>query len=240
MYDYKEGKNRVEEILTKDLEVKENNYLPKTDSLTFGKAYYSWVGSIFIDIRDSSTLFKNENSETISKIMKCFTSELIEILRGSTNQRDIGIRGDCVYAIYTVPYQQDMYNLYLRACYCNTYINMLNKLLKKYNFPDLNVGIGLGASQTLVIKAGRENVGINDNIWIGDSVIDASNFSSIANSNGFENIVISPVFYDNLINVDERVKDFFSRKYSFDYGHCYYGNVIITDFNDWINNDFSE
>ena len=64
--------------------------------------------------------------------MKCFTSELIEILRGSTNMRDIGIRGDCVYAIYTTPSQQDLHNLYLRACCCNTYIKMLNKLLLKY------------------------------------------------------------------------------------------------------------
>lgn len=180
MYDYKEWKERVENILKDNLEIIDNSYLPKSDDLTFGNAYYSWVGSIFIDIRDSSSLFKNNDNKDISKIMKCFTSELIEILRGSTNMRDIGIRGDCVYAIYTTPSQQDLHNLYLRACCCNTYIKMLNKLLLKYALPNFKVGIGLGASETLVIKAGRKDVGINDKVWIGDSVIDASNFAPIA------------------------------------------------------------
>ena len=57
MYDYKEGKERVENILKNNLEIIDNSYLPKSDDLTFGNAYYSWIGSIFIDIRDSSSLF---------------------------------------------------------------------------------------------------------------------------------------------------------------------------------------
>lgn len=239
MYNYKEGKNRVEEILSNKLEIKDNDYLPKTDNLTFDNAYYSWVGSIFIDIRDSSALFKDADNENISKIMKCFTSELIEILRGSSNLRDIGIRGDCVYAIYTSPLKKDTYDLYLKAAYCNTYINMLNKLLTKYNLLNLKVGIGLGESKALVIKAGRKNVGINDNIWIGNSVIDASNFSSIANTKGFKNIVMSPVFYKYLTDEHEKAKSFFT-KHSSNYGDCYSGDVIMADFNDWINNDFSD
>lgn len=39
--------------------------------------------------------------------MKSFTSELIEILRKNDNLRDIGIRGDCIYAIYTTPKETD-------------------------------------------------------------------------------------------------------------------------------------
>ena len=239
MYNYKEGKKRIEEILSNNLEIKDNNYLPETDNLTYDNAYYSWVGSIFIDIRDSSSLFKKENNEVISKIMKCFTSELIEILRQSDKWRDIGIRGDCVYAIYTSPYKQDTYDLYLKAAYCNTFIKMLNKLLSKNNLPSLNVGIGLGESKTLVIKAGRKNVGINDNIWIGDSVIDASNFSSIANNGDFKNIVMSPVFYKYLTEEHEKAKSFFKKQSSV-YGYCYSGDVIMTDFNNWINNNFSD
>lgn len=166
--------------------------------------------------------FKNNDNKNISKIMKCFTSELIEILRGDINMRDIGIRGDCVYAIYTTPTQQDLYDLYLRACYCNTYIKMLNKLLLKYALPKFKAGIGLGASETLVIKAGRKDVGINDKVWIGDSVIDASNFASIANKSGFDNIVMSKVFYNNLSDIHGKVINFFDKKYS-EYGYCYSG-----------------
>ena len=99
MYDYKKGKQRVEEILKNDLEIIDKDKLPKSDDLTFENSYYSWISSIFIDICDSSILFKNENNQDISKIIKSFTSELIEILRNNNNLREVGIRGDCVYAI---------------------------------------------------------------------------------------------------------------------------------------------
>ena len=240
MYDYKEGKKRVEEILKSNLEVKENERIPKSEELTFNNSYHTWVASIFIDIRDSSNLFKKGNNKDISKLIKAFTSELIEILRGSDNMREIGIIGDCVYAIYTAPLQRDLEDLYYRACYCNTYIKMLNKLLKEHNLPTFKAGIGLGNAKTLVIKAGRKYVGINDNVWIGDSVVDASNFSSIAHKDGFRNIVMSPLFYNNLYPVHKKVEELFDKKHHFKHGYCYSGDVIITDFNDWINNDFKE
>ena len=239
MYNYREGKKRVEEIIKTDLEVIENNKLPKSESLTFKNSYYSWISSIFIDIRDSTNLFSKENNEDISKIMKSFTSELIEILRKNDNYREIGIRGDCVYSIYTTPLIDDFYDLYILACYCNTYMNMLNELLKENDLPQIKAGIGIGASQTLVIKAGRENVGINDKIWIGDAVIDASNLSSIANTTYKDNIVISTIFYNNLIRYSENEKRFF-RKIRSKYGYCYAGNIIMPEFNDWINNGMKD
>ena len=148
--------------------------------------------------------------------------------------------GDCVYAIYTTPFQKDIYNLYYSACYCNTYIIMLNKLLKENNLPTIKAGIGLGVSQTLVIKAGREHVGINDKIWIGEAVIDASNLSSIANKDINNPIVISPVFYNNIIETVESQKKFFKYYPYSKYGPCYAGNTIITEFNDWINNGMKD
>ena len=240
MYDYKEGKKRVEEILRNDLEVKENNRLPKSGELTFENSYFSWVASIFIDIRESSTLFKEGNNNEISKLIKSLTSELIEILRRSDNMREIGIIGDCVYSIYTTPLQQDLKDLYFRACYCNTFIIMLNKLLKRNNLPIFKAGIGLGVSKTLVIKVGRKNAGINNKVWIGDSVVDASNFSSIAHKEGFENIVMSTLFYDNLHPIHKKVEELFEKKYHYKYGYCYSGDVIMTEFNNWINNDFKD
>ena len=239
MYDYKEGKKRVEKIIKNDLEVIENNRLPQSDKLTFKNSYYSWISSIFIDIRNSSNLFKTEDNENISKMMKSFTSELIEILRQNDNYREIGIRGDCVYAIYTTPFQENIYNLYDLTCYCNTYIKMLNKLLSESNLPTIKVGIGLGTSQTLVIKAGREHVGINDKIWIGDAVIDASNLSSLGNKNNYEPIVVSPTFYNNLIQYDETQKKYF-RYSNTRYGNCYMGNIVITEFNNWINDGMKD
>mgnify|MGYP002624048540 CR=1 FL=1 len=175
------------------------------------------------------------NNQDISKIIKSFTSELIEILRNNDNLREVGIRGDCVYAIYTTPTQKDDDELFTLACYCNTYLIMLNELLAEYNLPSIKAGIGLATSKLLVIKAGRKHVGINDKIWIGNAVVDASNFSSIANRKGYRSIVMSVPFYKNIIKYEKDIKENLVKAES-DYGDCYMGNIIITDFKNWIKN----
>ena len=96
-YDYKEGKKRIEEILENEMEIKVNGKLPAGDEFTFDNGYKSWITALFIDIRDSSQIFQDENSEKVAKMIRAFTSEIIEILRESDVLREIGIRGDCVY-----------------------------------------------------------------------------------------------------------------------------------------------
>lgn len=128
-YDYKAGKKRVKEILDNKLEVVEQNTLPSIDNLTFDNAYKSWVSAIFVDIRNSTQLFTEENKSKVSKIIRSFTSEIIEILRDDDYLREIGIRGDCVYAIYTTPTKDDIFECIQKAFFVNTYLKMLNKLL---------------------------------------------------------------------------------------------------------------
>lgn len=53
-YDYKKGKERIVAILDNKLEVVEKDELPSDDSFTFNNGYYSWVSSVFVDIRSSS------------------------------------------------------------------------------------------------------------------------------------------------------------------------------------------
>ena len=137
MYDYKESKKRVEEILNSELEIKHQKYLPESMKIEFDKGYYTWVSSIFIDIRDSSNLFKTTDDKKISKLSKAFISELIAIIRASDNLRLSRIVGDCACAIYTAPNPEDLKDLYEKASICNTYIKMLNILLKEHVYQAL-------------------------------------------------------------------------------------------------------
>ena len=136
-YDYKEGKKRVEAILDNELKIIEQDKLPAIDKLTFDNAYKSWVSAIFVDIRNSTALFTEEDKEKVSKIIRSFTSEIIEILRNDDNLREIGIRGDCVYAVYTAPLKSDIYECVDKAIYINTYLKMLNKLLSTKKYPTI-------------------------------------------------------------------------------------------------------
>ena len=140
-YDYKAGKQRLEEILDNDMEVVEQDKLPNDDDFTFTNGYYSWVSAIFVDMRDSTELCADEDKEKLAKVFRSFSSEIIEILRDDEKLREIGIRGDCVYAVYTSPLKTDIYECADKCFYVNTFMKMLNRLLKQHSLPEIKVGI---------------------------------------------------------------------------------------------------
>lgn len=239
-YDYKAGKKRVKEILDNKLEVVEQNTLPSIDNLTFDNAYKSWVSAIFVDIRNSTQLFTEENKSKVSKIIRSFTSEIIEILRDDDYLREIGIRGDCVYAIYTTPTKDDIFECIQKAFFVNTYLKMLNKLLDEKKYPTIKAGIGIGTAKELIVKAGRKGVGINNPVWIGEAVTGAANLSSIANKDGYGPIAFSNLTYCNTINKlrennsEKDVDSWFEKYDDADLGIFYCANIIKSNFDEWI------
>ncbi len=241
-YDYKKGKERIESILDNNLKIIVQNELPKDGSFTFSNGYYSWVTGVFVDIRDSSQLFADDDKEKVAKVIRSFTSEIIEILRNDDNLREIGIRGDCVYAVYTTPKKDDIYEVADKTFYINTYMNMLNKLLDERNLPKINVGIGMSTAKELVVKAGRKDVGINSKVWIGEAVTKASNFSSLGNKNGNYPMVFSYCSYINFIdklveeNKNKKPREWFKYYKDNGEGAYYTANIIKSNFNKWVSN----
>lgn len=240
IYDYRKSKERVENILDNELKVIEQGKLPHDDAFTFTNGYYSWVTAIFVDIRDSASLFADEDKEKVSKIIRSFTSEIIEILRDDDNLREIGIRGDCVYAVYTTPQKSDIYELADRTFWINTYMKMLNKLLTERSLPTIRVGIGMSSAQELVVKAGRKDVGINSKVWIGEAVTKAAHYSSKGNKDGNSALIYSSCSYNNFIDeleeidTDKKPKEWFKYRYDGDIGWYYTADIIKTGFNEWI------
>lgn len=245
-YDYKKGKERIETILDNKLDVIEKNELPSDDSFTFNNGYYSWVSSVFVDIRSSSELFADEDKEKVAKLIRSFTSEIIEILRKDDNLREIGIRGDWVYAVYTTPKKDDVYEIADKTFYVNTYLKMLNSILDNRSLPTITAGIGMSTAQELVVKAGRKDVGINSKVWIGTAVSRASNLSSLGNKNGFSPIVYSNISYINFIdklvenNKNKSPKEWFHEHFDNTNKTYYSADIIKLDFNSWINEGMPE
>lgn len=241
-YNYKNGKSRIEEILNNKIEIVEKEKVPKDENFTFDNGYYSWVSAIFVDIRESSKLFTDKDKEKVAKIIRSFTSEIIEILREDDNLREIGIRGDCVYAIYTTSNQSDTYEIAEKTFFINTFMEMLNILLEEKSYPTIRVGIGMSTAQELVVKAGRKNVSINSKVWIGDAVTKASNLSSLGNKDGVLPIVFSELSYINFIEKlventsNDDPKSWFKKYSTNEYGIYYSANIIKTNFYNWIKN----
>ena len=243
-FNYEESRIRIEDILNSKTDIKEVESISNDeDGFTYENGVRTWVGAMFIDIRNSTDYFKDNNPEKVARVMRAFTSELIEILRQNKKYVQIGIRGDCVYAIYSVQAPQDLKSIMSDACFINTFQQMFQAILYKKGWPTFEIGIGLGASQDLVIKAGRKGTGINDNIWIGDAVIDASKLSNEGNTSGIDPIVMDSCFYENIKDFDANknhkyfyyAKSIRSSKLS-EYVYCC--NMITVDFNNWITDRF--
>lgn len=240
-YDYINGKKRIEDILSSSNDTKQSDLLPVESAFSYDNGYYGYVTAIFVDICESTKIFNDSTMKktTKAKIIRSFTSEVIEILRQNEKIRDIGIRGDCVFGIYTSPSYGDDYELFDKAVYVNTFGKMLNALLSRKNFQTIKFGIGIATGYDLVVKAGRSGTGINDLIWIGEAVSYASKFSNFANRNGAGAIIVSNKFFDNLKRAIEKSNennnklswftDFTSGEYSGK--QC---SVIKVRMNEWV------
>ena len=239
-YDYRAGKKRIDEILNARMPIEASAKLPSTDNLTFENAYNSWISALFVDIRNSTELFADDDREQTAKIVRSFTSEIIEILRDDPLLREIGIRGDCVYAIYTTPKQTDLYEVHNKAAYVNSFIKMLNRILRNHGLGTIRAGIGLAAGDDHIIKAGRKGVGINSTVCIGDAVSKASKLSGFGDKNGISRIVMSSMFYSNLVDVykeqrpDSGFETWYHTSNSLPYWGTRHGSVIITDMDNWV------
>ena len=238
-YDFKEGKKRVNELLNQSEENAIRNRVPNDKDFHFDNGYHCWITSIFVDIRDSTALFKGKKS-TVSRVIRCFTSEVIEILNTESSMKEIGIRGDCVYGVFSTPNKEDIIDVVEKAAYVNTAVKMLNALFEKKNIGPLAVGIGIATSQDLVVKAGREGSGINSKVWIGGAVVGASNLSKYGNRREYTDkpIVMSPTTYNNVEEIyfqkhGEKMKRWFA-PVTLDKCPAYVCDLIMNPMDDWI------
>lgn len=235
MYNYKNSKANIINILKSKTKIEEKETIPKDQDFTYENGILSWVSAVFVDIKSSSELFKSRD-EKLARLLRAFTSEIITIMQDFDNYNQIGIRGDCVYAIYSTPKKKDVNSVFGIATKINTFMTMFNKLLQQEHYSTIGVGIGLGCEEELIIKAGRSGTGINDKIWIGKAVVDASNLSSVANRHGYDKIAMSSCFHSNIKDYYKSKTDWFSLVSNSDYFDdiFYECNIVNSKFDEWI------
>ena len=236
MYNFKDSKSNIVNILKSSTPIEEKHTIPIDEKFTYSNGITCFVSAIFVDIKNSSELFKTKD-EKLARLLRAFTSEIITIFQDFNKYNQIGIRGDCVYAIYSTPKKTDINEVFNVAVKINSFMKMFNVLLQQNKYPTIGVGIGLGCDKEIVIKAGRTGTGINDKIWIGNAVVDAANLSSVSNRNGYDKIAMNCCFYENIIDFDDNDKSWFKyvkcvEKFN---GYFYQCNVVNSEFEEWIN-----
>lgn len=229
-YDFATSCVRLDEILTAaDASYTEVDSIPARDQLTFTNGFYVNCSALFIDIRDSSRMLEQRKRPTLAKIYRAYISELVAVLKGGIGVREICIHGDAVWAVYDTPLKSDIDAVFSRAAMANSLVKTFNYKLSKKGIDQIRIGIGMSYGRALLIKAGYKGSGINDVVWMGDVVNEASHLCGHGNKAwGDRTLMVSAVFRNNLNDENKALLSYNSIR------GCYHGDVVNTVMNEWL------
>jgi len=231
LYSVKKSAERMDEILDASNSNFENKKsIPSRDSLTFTNGYYVDVATIFVDMVGSSDMTDEHRRPTLAKIYRSFISECVAIMNSRPECKEINIHGDCVWGVFDTPMRKDIDGVFHIAYSVNSLIRILNYKLRKKNYTEISIGIGIDYGRALMIKSGYSGSSINDVIWMGDVVNSASNLCSKAGRNGRKPIIVSSVIYQNLNDHNQKL---LTSYYDPSLGQVYVGDIINLTMEEW-------
>lgn len=235
-YSYISSARRLDDILNQPRgQFEETDSLPDRNKLTFTNGFYGRCSAIFVDIRDSSGLTAKHQRPALAKIYRSFVSEMVAVLNGTPQVREVSIVGDCVWAVYNTPYKSDIDDVFTRAYVANTLKKLLNVKLEANGLGSLKFGIGVDWGRALMIKAGHSGSGVNDVVYMGDVVNRAAHLAHNAGRQWEPAIWVGGDFHENLKEENAKL---LTRKWSSGLGTVYVGDVVETTMNSWITETF--
>ncbi len=229
-YNHVDSEARIREILDSAAAFEEVNSIPARERLTYSNGFYVNCSALFIDIRGSSKIPEKHTRPVAGKIYRAYLSECVAVMNGSAQCREVFINGDCVSGIFDTPLKADIDKTFDTAVLLNSMLLILNWRLEKKGYSPIDCGIGMSYGRALMLKAGYSGSGINDVIWMGDVVNEASNLCHKGNRGMNEPIQVSSVAHQNLKADNQK---YLTRTSDAD-GTRYEGNVVVTAIKDWL------
>jgi hypothetical protein len=117
-----------------------------------------------VDIIKSEKLFKDQKKDIVARIIRAYSIGIISIMSANENYREIGIRGDCVFGVFSCPLKSNIYDVFNTSVKIHMFLKMLNVLVLKQLGIKIEAGIGIGTSKTLIVKVGKPTLGVNDKV----------------------------------------------------------------------------
>jgi class 3 adenylate cyclase len=228
-YKLEDSVARVDEIISASISLyEERDSIPPRDELTFTNGFYVYCSALFVDIRKSSELTDFHKNRVLAKLYRTYISEVVAIINGNPNCAEIDVVGDCVSGVFDTPKQLDINNAFATAFSISSLIDIMNYKFRKNKMKEITVGIGLAYGRALMIKAGYKGSGINEVVWMGDVVNEASKLASYGNREIYDKeIMVSSVIYQNLSDYNKGLLGWNDTR------KCYHGDVIQIAMNKW-------
>lgn len=236
-YSTEDSDARIREILDEgDQAFEELDHIPSSDKLTYSNGFYVYCTALFIDIRGSSKLPENHNRPVLAKIYRAYLSECVAVLNQDANCREVFINGDCVSGIFETPSKADIDSTFFRAAQLNTLMKLLNWRLEQKGYAQLKCGIGIDYGRALMLKAGYKGHSINEIIWMGDVVNQASNLCHQGNKGSRKAIQVSPAIQQNITRDDylKLLDPIYGNGLLLSNPTGYEGDLIGVEMNAWI------
>jgi len=236
IYKYLDSFGRIDTIIAEsENSFEELRSIPSRDKLTFTNGFYVDCSALVVDIRDSSQLTEKHNRPKLAKLYRSYISEVVAVMNGNPTCSEINIIGDGVVGIFNTKTKPDIDSVFGTAYTIASLVDVLNYKLKKAGIEQITVGIGISYGRALMIKAGSKGSGINDVVWMGDVVNEATILSSYGNSSWSDReIMVSKDFNVNLNEHNQNLLEYNSNR------HCYHGNVINVAMHEWYQENCSE
>lgn len=223
-YEYMKSFSRIDQIIDECNSYEEVDYIPSRDKLTYNNGFYVYCTALFVDIRGSSKLPTIHRRPKLAKLYRSYVSEIVALMNGNPSCIEVNIVGDCVSGIFGT----NIDCVFSTAAQISSLINVMNYKFKKNEIETIKVGIGISYGRALMVKAGYSGSGINEVVWMGEVVNEASNLCSYGNKEWDDKqIMVSNLVYDKL---NEDHKKLLGKNYK---RGCYHGNVICVEMNNW-------
>lgn len=155
------------------------------------------------------------------------STTVVAVINSFEDCKEINIVGDCVSAIFNARYKSQLQAMFSCSAKINSLIKILNYKLKKKNIQTISIGIGLAYGRSLMVKAGYSGSTINDVVWMGDVVNEASNLCNKANKGVNQCILVDG---DVECNLTDYQKGLLEYNYT---EQCYEGNIINKEMEKW-------
>ena len=230
-YDFYKSLGRLDEILNSASSFEDKDEIPKRSDLTYTNGYYVNCSALFVDLRDSSKMPELHQKRVLAKIYRSYISEIVAIINGSSICKEINIIGDCVSAIFKSQFKDEVDEVFSVAAQIHSLIDVLNYKLTKKGYSTIKAGIGMSFGRVLMIKAGYSGSTINDVVWMGEAVNQASKMCSKASKDISSPIVVTPDFYSNL---NDHNQGLLSESGYYESPKYYHGSVVDTVMYEWL------
>lgn len=229
-YNFENSRDRIDDILkTSDNSYEELDYIPSRDRLTFNNGFYVNCTALFVDMRKSSELTNKYKRPTLARIYRSYISEIVAVINGDKNCVEINIEGDCVWGVFDTTTKASIDAVFSTSAEISSIIDTLNIKYKKKGYEEISVGIGIDYGRALMLKAGYSGSGLNEVVWMGEVVNEASKLCSYGNKNySDKETMVSYVVYNNLNEHNQKLLSWNSNR------SCYNGYIINTVMNEWV------